>query len=529
MTALNAFIDFLNTVFWGYVLIYGLIAVGIFFTLRLGFIQIRHFPELFRSVIQAPASDASGITPFQALCTSLASRVGTGNLAGVAVALFLGGPGALFWMWVVAAVGMATAYSESALAQLYKITDHNGQYRGGPAFYISRGLNAPWAGAIFSVCLIIAFGLVFNAVQANSIADAMQGVFGVDKIWVGLALAALTAVVIFGGIRQIAQVAEYVVPFMAVAYLGMAVYVVIANITAVPGVIALIVKSAFGFEQAAGGVAGAMLNGVKRGLFSNEAGMGSAPNIAAVATPSPHHPASQGFVQALGVFIDTILICTATGIMILLSGVMTPGSELTGTPLTQEAMVAHIGEAGRYFIAIAIFFFAFLDYRQLCLFRECDGLPETRQQGRHRRAAHRRSAHGDLGRVHNGRRRIQHGRRRDGPDGLGQPDRHPAALRHSGETHQGLFRAEEDTGAALRPGRLSRTEGQDRAFDLGGKVSSGRQLQPAPLPIDQGLTSDSSDENAARNQLDLAAFGPLSLREPIKRNGRAAGRPAGKR
>ncbi|MDX3978504.1 sodium:alanine symporter family protein [Shinella sp.] len=344
MTALNAFIDFLNTVFWGYVLIYGLIAVGIFFTLRLGFIQIRHFPELFRSVIQAPASDASGITPFQALCTSLASRVGTGNLAGVAVALFLGGPGALFWMWVVAAVGMATAYSESALAQLYKITDHNGQYRGGPAFYISRGLNAPWAGAIFSVCLIIAFGLVFNAVQANSIADAMQGVFGVDKIWVGLALAALTAVVIFGGIRQIAQVAEYVVPFMAVAYLGMAVYVVIANITAVPGVIALIVKSAFGFEQAAGGVAGAMLNGVKRGLFSNEAGMGSAPNIAAVATPSPHHPASQGFVQALGVFIDTILICTATGIMILLSGVMTPGSELTGTPLTQEAMVAHIGE-----------------------------------------------------------------------------------------------------------------------------------------------------------------------------------------
>ena len=359
MGAVNAVVDFLNEIFWGYVLIYGLIAVGIFFTLRLGFIQFRHFPELFRSVLRAPESDASGITPFQALCTSLASRVGTGNLAGVAVALFLGGPGALFWMWVVAGVGMATAYSESTLAQLYKITDHNGQYRGGPAFYISRGLNAPWAGVVFSICLIIAFGLVFNAVQANSIADAMQGAFGVDKIWVGIALAVLTGIVIFGGIRQIAQVAEYVVPFMAVAYLGMAVYVVIANITEVPGVLALIVKSAFGIEQAAGGVAGAMLNGVKRGLFSNEAGMGSAPNIAAVATPSPHHPSSQGFVQALGVFIDTILICTATGIMILLSGVMTPGSELTGTPLTQEAMVAHIGEAGRYFIAIAIFFFAF--------------------------------------------------------------------------------------------------------------------------------------------------------------------------
>jgi len=196
-------------------------------------------------------------------------------------------------------------------------------------------------------------------VQANSIADAMQGAFGVEKIWVGIALAALTAVVIFGGIRQIAQVAEYVVPFMAVAYLGMALYVVMANLTAVPGVLALIVKSAFGLEPAVGGVAGAMLNGVKRGLFSNEAGMGSAPNIAAVATPMPHHPSSQGFVQALGVFIDTILICTATGIMILLSGVMTPGSELTGTSLTQEAMVVHIGEAGRYFIAIAIFFFAF--------------------------------------------------------------------------------------------------------------------------------------------------------------------------
>jgi len=354
----SAIIDFLNTIFWGYVLIYGLIAVGIFFTIRLGFIQFVHFPELFRSVMRVPENDKSGITPFQALCTSLASRVGTGNLAGVAVAITLGGPGALFWMWVVATVGMATAYSESALAQLYKMTDENGQYRGGPAFYIARGLGAPWAGAIFSVCLIVAFGLVFNAVQANSIADAMQGAFGFGKIWVGIALAALTALIIFGGIRQIAQVAEYVVPFMAVAYLGMAIYVVIANITEVPGVIALIVKSAFGIEQAAGGVAGAMLNGVKRGLFSNEAGMGSAPNIAAVATPAPHHPSSQGFVQALGVFIDTILICTATGIMILLSGVI-PGPDMTGTPLTQEAMVSHIGEAGRYFIAVAIFFFAF--------------------------------------------------------------------------------------------------------------------------------------------------------------------------
>ncbi len=356
---IDGVIDFLNTIFWGYVLIYGLLAVGLFFTVRLGFVQFRHFPELFRSVLGSSKTDFAGITPFQALCTSLASRVGTGNLAGVAVALYLGGPGAIFWMWMVALVGLATAYSESTLAQLYKIKDANGQYRGGPAFYISKGLGAPWAGAVFSVCLILAFGLVFNAVQANSIADSMQGAFGVGKLPVGIVLAVLAGIVIFGGIKQIARFAEIVVPFMAVAYLALAVVVVVLNIGEVPAVLALIVKSALGFEAAAGGVAGAMLNGIKRGLFSNEAGMGSAPNIAAVATPDPHHPSSQGFVQALGVFIDTLLICTATALMILLSGALVPDSGVTGTQLTQEAMVAHIGEAGRYFIAIAIFFFAF--------------------------------------------------------------------------------------------------------------------------------------------------------------------------
>ncbi|UYN98131.1 MAG: alanine:cation symporter family protein [Devosia sp.] len=356
---LDPIINFLNDIFWGYVLIYGLLAVGLFFTVRLGFIQFLHFGEMFRSVLGSKANDSAGITPFQALCTSLASRVGTGNLAGVAVALYLGGPGAIFWMWMVALVGMATAYSESTLAQLYKTKNENGEYRGGPAFYIAKGLGAPWAGAIFSVCLILAFGLVFNAVQANSIADAMQGAFGVEKIWVGVALAALTAVVIFGGIRQIARVAEIIVPFMAVIYLLVALYVVFTHIGEVPGMLGHIVQSAFGLDAAGGGLAGALLNGVKRGLFSNEAGMGSAPNIAAVATPDPHHPSSQGFVQALGVFIDTILICTATALMILLSGVMVPGGELTGTPLTQAAMTVHIGGAGQYFIAIAILFFAF--------------------------------------------------------------------------------------------------------------------------------------------------------------------------
>lgn len=356
---LDPVINFLNDIFWGYVLIYGLLAVGLYFTVRLGFIQFVNFGEMFRAVLGSKRNDSAGITPFQALCTSLASRVGTGNLAGVAVALYLGGPGAIFWMWMVALVGMATAYSESTLAQLYKTKNENGEYRGGPAFYIAKGLGAPWAGAVFSVCLILAFGLVFNAVQANSIADAMQGAFGFDKLWVGVALAALTGIVIFGGIRQIARVAEIVVPFMAVIYLLVALYVVAIHIGEVPGMLGHIVQSAFGLDAAGGGLAGALLNGVKRGLFSNEAGMGSAPNIAAVATPDPHHPSSQGFVQALGVFIDTILICTATALMILLSGVMVPGSDLTGTPLTQAAMSVHIGGAGQYFIAIAILFFAF--------------------------------------------------------------------------------------------------------------------------------------------------------------------------
>ncbi|MFC3058051.1 alanine/glycine:cation symporter family protein [Paenirhodobacter populi] len=363
---MTSIIDFLNTIFWGYVLIYGLIAVGIYFTIRLRFQQVLHFGEMIRSITAAPASDRQGISPFQALCTSLASRVGTGNIAGVAVALVLGGPGAIFWMWVVAFVGMATAYAESTLAQLYKVRDADdtrGVYRGGPAFYIANGLGLPWVGALFSVCLILSFGLVFNAVQANSIADAMVGAFGIPKIVTGLFLAALTAVVIFGGIRQIAVVAEYVVPFMAGIYLLVAIIVVLMNLSEVPAMLWHILSNAFGLAEAAGGVTGgiaaAMLNGVKRGLFSNEAGMGSAPNIAAAATPNPHHPSSQGFVQAFGVFIDTILICTCTALMILLSGVYVPGGELTGTQLTQSAMADHIGGIGPWFVAVAIFFFAF--------------------------------------------------------------------------------------------------------------------------------------------------------------------------
>ena len=360
---MTAIVDFLNSILWGYVLVYGLLGVGIFFTIRLGFLQFLNFGEMIRAIRGSRDSDVHGISPFQALCTSLASRVGTGNLAGVAVALYLGGAGAIFWMWMVALVGMATGYAESTLAQLFKVRDGKGQYRGGPAVYITKGLKAPWAGSIFAICLILSFGLVFNAVQANSIADAMQGAFGVPKIWVGIVIAVLAGIVIFGGLRSIVRFAELVVPLMAGLYVLIALVIMAIHITEVPGVLMTIVKSAFGLEEAAGGAAGsitaAMLNGIKRGLFSNEAGMGSAPNIAATATPAPHHPSSQGLVQAFGVFVDTIIICTATAVMILLSGVMEPGSGITGTQLTQDAMQSHIGESGAYFIAIAILFFAF--------------------------------------------------------------------------------------------------------------------------------------------------------------------------
>jgi AGCS family alanine or glycine:cation symporter len=285
-------------------------------------------------------------------------------MAGVAVALTVGGPGAIFWMWMTAMLGMATSFAESTLAQLYKSRDKDGNYRGGPAYYMEKGLGMRWMGVLFSIFLIIAFGLVFNAVQANSISNAMSNAFGFDPMMVGVGIVLLTAFVIFGGIRKIARTAELIVPFMAIAYLAIALVVVFMNIEKVPAVFSLIIKSAFGFEQAAAGglgyaIAQAMINGVKRGLFSNEAGMGSAPNAAASATPYPPHPASQGYVQMLGVFVDTIVICSATMAIILVSGEYVPHGEITGIELTQRALSSQVGDWGGVFIAMAIFFFAF--------------------------------------------------------------------------------------------------------------------------------------------------------------------------
>ncbi|MBO9407680.1 alanine:cation symporter family protein [Shimia sp. R9_1] len=367
VTSIENVVNTANGILWGYLLMYLLIGSGLFFTLRLGFIQFTNFREQFRLTVASRGQDGAGISPFQALAVSLASRIGTGNLAGVAVAISLGGPGAIFWMWVVALVGMATSFSEATLAQLYKTRGPDGQYRGGPAFYMARGLNMRWLGLIFSIFLVFAFGLVVNGVQSNSIAQAMNEAFDLPKTTTGILLAIATGVVIFGGIRSITRVAEVLVPFMAGAYIIVALYILATNFAEIPGVLLQIVRGAFGLEEAAGGAAGgmtaALLNGVKRGLFSNEAGMGSAPNIAAAATPVPNHPASQGFVQAFGVFIDTILVCTATAVMIITSGahkmVDAEGNALEGIAMTQQAAAAFLGPFGIYFIAFAVLLFAF--------------------------------------------------------------------------------------------------------------------------------------------------------------------------
>lgn len=352
----NLIVDTLNGLIWGKVLIWLLVASGVYFTLRLGLIQFRHFGHTFMVLKGSRQSDDSGISSFQALCTSLAARVGTGNVAGVAVAITLGGAGAIFWMWVIALLGMATGFVEATLAQLFKIRDDKGQFRGGPAYYMEKGLGARWMGVLFSIFLIIAFGFVFNAVQANTITGAMQGAFGVSAWISGLAVVALTALIIFGGLRAIARFSELAVPFMAAAYLLVALGIIAMNLAEMPAVFELIFKSAFGLhEAAAGGIGAAIMNGFKRGLFSNEAGMGSAPNAAASATPYPPHPASQGYVQMAGVFIDTILICTASAAIILLAGPQ-PGE---GIMLVQNALTSEVGDWGKYFLAVIILFFAF--------------------------------------------------------------------------------------------------------------------------------------------------------------------------
>ncbi|GAB6262423.1 alanine:cation symporter family protein [Photobacterium sp. CCB-ST2H9] len=360
---LMSIIGDINGLLWGHLLVYLLVAVGIYFTFRLGFIQIRQFRHAIGVLKKGKDSDA-GISSYQVFCTSMAARVGTGNMAGVAVALTIGGPGAIFWMWAMALFGMATAFVESTLAQVYKVKDVDGQYRGGPAYYMEQGLGQRWMGSLFSVCLIIAFGLVFNAVQANTITDALYHSFEIDRSWMGIAIVLCSALFIMGGLKSVAQASSRIVPVMAVGYLAIALLIVAMNISELPAVVMLIVKSAFGWQEAAAGgvaytIAQAMQSGIARGLFSNEAGMGSAANVAASATPNPNHPASQGFVQMLGVFADTIIICTASAAMIMLSGVMDQPDAATGIGLLQQALTNELGGWTTYFMAAAIVLFCF--------------------------------------------------------------------------------------------------------------------------------------------------------------------------
>lgn len=360
MEFIESFIDQTNNILWGYVMIASLIGCAVYFTLRGKFVQFTMIGEMFRQLINSSERHIDNghkhISPFEAFVVSLASRVGTGNLAGVATAIAVGGAGAVFWMWVIALIGAANAFVESTLAQLYKKRSDD-SFIGGPAYYIMQGLKYRPMAILFSVLTIVTFGFAFNTVQSNTICEAFQNAFGVDNFYMGIFLTVTTLLIIFGGIQRIAKVSSVVVPIMAVGYIILAFTVVLLNITQLPEVITLIIKNAFGMEQVVGGGMGAaVMQGIKRGLFSNEAGMGSAPNAAATASTS--HPVKQGLIQTLGVFTDTLIICSSTAFIILMSGVHIEGG-LDGVQLTQEALTAEIGSAGRIFVAIAIFFFAF--------------------------------------------------------------------------------------------------------------------------------------------------------------------------
>jgi len=359
MELLNQFILSVSNVIWTYILIAALIVLGIYFTVKTNFVQFRYLKEMFRLLGEGASKEnkkEGQVSSFQAFCISTASRVGTGNIAGVAIAIVVGGPGAVFWMWLIALIGSASSFVESTLAQIYKVKDGKA-FRGGPAYYMEQGLGKKWMGVTFSILITICFGFVFNAVQANTISLAMSAAFGIDRLVMGIILAVITSIVIFGGVHRIAKVSEVIVPILAVLYILLAIFVVATNITQLPNVFKLIFENAFGFrEMSVGAMGGMILAGVKRGLFSNEAGMGSAPNAAATADTS--HPVKQGLIQSLGVFTDTIVICTCTAFIVLLySDYATSG--LQGIELAQAAVVNHVGQIGNIFIAVAILLFAF--------------------------------------------------------------------------------------------------------------------------------------------------------------------------
>ncbi|MCT1413131.1 alanine/glycine:cation symporter family protein [Corynebacterium sanguinis] len=350
-----------------------LVLAGIYFGLRTLFVQVRLLPSMLRAVAETPKgkdregrdldADYGGISAFKAFTISAASRVGTGNIAGVALAISIGGPGAVFWMWMIALIGGATSFVESTLAQLWKTKDPEGNYHGGPAYYMTRGLGWRPVAIIFSIFLAFTYGFVYNAIQTNSIVEAVGGSLDNNsntlKGIVAVVIAALTAAIIFGGVTRIASATQVIVPFMAGAYVIIGLIVVIVNIGEVPNMIATIVGSALGLREVAGAtLAMAFMHGMRRGLFSNEAGMGSAPNAAATATVS--HPVKQGLVQTLGVYFDTLLVCSITAFIVLLGPQVTYGKEnIQGAALTQAALADSVGAWGAHAITFILFFLAF--------------------------------------------------------------------------------------------------------------------------------------------------------------------------
>ncbi|MGB1403171.1 MAG: alanine/glycine:cation symporter family protein [Porticoccaceae bacterium] len=366
---LEALLSQLNSIIWSSALIYLCLGTGLYFSLRTRFLQVRHFRHMLTLMFQGRSS-ASGVSSFQALAMSLSGRVGTGNIAGVATAIAMGGPGAVFWMWMVAFLGASTAYVEATLAQIYKEKDDNGEYRGGPAYYIEKAMGQNWYAWLFAASTIIAVGFCLPGIQANSIVAAMDNAWSVPPLATASFIAFGVALIIFGGVKRIAHFTQVVVPFMALGYIAIAFMVMAANIAQFPAVVTLIVNSAFGLDAGFGAIIGMAVQwGVKRGVYSNEAGQGTAPHAAAAAEVS--HPAKQGLVQSFSVYVDTLLICTATAFMILMTGLYNvqgaEGAMLyeglsgyeAGPAYVQSAFDTVLPGFGSGILAISLLFFAF--------------------------------------------------------------------------------------------------------------------------------------------------------------------------
>ena len=359
MELFNAGVDAVNNVLWSYVLIVVLVGCGLYFTFSTRFVQLRMLPEMLRLLTEGIGKKTEGhaISSFQAFCVSTASRVGVGNIAGVAIAIVTGGPGAVFWMWVIAFLGCATGFVESTLAQIYKLPRGGGKFHGGPAYYINNALHQSGVAKLFAMLISVTFGLVYVSVQANTIALSAQTI-GIDPAVTAAFLCLFTALVICGGLHRIAKVTEFLVPVMAGIYLLVALVIVILHISQVPAMFALIFHDAFSPQAAVGGGLGtAVLTGVKRGLFSNEAGEGSVPNAAATADVS--HPVKQGLVQSFGVYVDTWIVCSATAFIVLLTGQYTVGGDLTGIALAQASLASVFGSLAPVAVAFMILLFAF--------------------------------------------------------------------------------------------------------------------------------------------------------------------------